>query len=138
QVSEPAVRVFRGSETGVLPHRAQPAAVHGGLHAARERVLARKAELLLVIEIVRSVEWLQLHSARRLEALLPQRAGVLRRLAVHLARPSLERRLHPLRAAGHGLPSTYTVLRRLTERPRRTPPRTRKQHRAVSRRAGSA
>ena len=45
QVAEAAVGLGGGGEAGVLPHRPGPAAVHRGLHAARERELAREADL---------------------------------------------------------------------------------------------
>src|SRR5207248_4314041 len=102
EVAEALVRFLGGSEPGILAHGPEPTAVHGGLHAARVRILSRKAQLLLVIAVARTVERLQLDAARGLEFRPAQRPWFLRRLPVHLARPSLERRLDPLRAAGHG------------------------------------
>src|SRR2546422_7023893 len=40
----PLIGVLRGPEAGELPHRPQPAAVHGRVNPARERVLPRRAE----------------------------------------------------------------------------------------------
>ncbi len=45
EVAVSLVRFLRGREAGVLPHRPQPAAVHGGLDAASERELAGSAEI---------------------------------------------------------------------------------------------
>ena len=45
QVAVAAVRLRRGPEPGVLPHRPQAAAVHGGLDPAGEGVLAGEAQL---------------------------------------------------------------------------------------------
>src|SRR2546422_11282842 len=46
----PLIGVLRGPEAGELPHRPQPAAVHGRVNPARERVLPRRAELTGVVE----------------------------------------------------------------------------------------
>ena len=45
EVAEPAIRLGRRGEAGVLAHRPQPAAVHRRLDAASERVLAGEPEL---------------------------------------------------------------------------------------------
>ena len=72
-VAEPAVRLLGGAEAGVLPHGPEPAPVHGGIDAARERILARLAE------IARGIEAEARQVCRRVEAL----AGPLRLLAIH-------------------------------------------------------
>ena len=58
QVAEALVRLLGGAEAGELAHRPQPAAVHRRVDAARERKLAREADLLGVGQIVRGVEGL--------------------------------------------------------------------------------
>ncbi len=51
QVAVAAVEVLGGGKAGILAHRPEARAVHGRLHAARIRVLAREVELVLVIGI---------------------------------------------------------------------------------------
>ena len=50
QVAEAPVRLRGGREAGVLAHRPEAAAVHRRLDAAGERVLARPAEVALLVE----------------------------------------------------------------------------------------
>ena len=45
QIAVAPVRFRRRAEPGVLPHRPQPAAVHGRLDAARERKVAGEADV---------------------------------------------------------------------------------------------
>src|ERR1035437_7477828 len=52
QVAVAAVRFLRAAEACVLAHRPQPSAIHRRLHAARKRILARKAQLVHKIEVV--------------------------------------------------------------------------------------
>src|SRR5262249_3086774 len=47
EILEARVGVFGPPEAGEHPHRPQPAAVHGRIDAARERILAGRAELLV-------------------------------------------------------------------------------------------
>ena len=47
QIAIAAIGFLRGRVTGVLAHRPQPVAVHAGVDATRERVLAGRAEALL-------------------------------------------------------------------------------------------
>ena len=49
QVAVAPVGFFGGGVAGILAHGPEAAAVHGGLHAAGERVFARKAQLVHVI-----------------------------------------------------------------------------------------
>jgi hypothetical protein len=57
QVAEALVGLLGGAEARELPHRPQPPAVHARVHAARERILARIADLVVVIgDVVRAVE----------------------------------------------------------------------------------
>ena len=48
QVAIPPVRLGGRAKPGVLPHRPQPPAVHGGLDAARKGELTRIADLGIV------------------------------------------------------------------------------------------
>src|SRR5581483_8189483 len=68
------IRFGRVSEAGILPHGPQPPAVHGRLHAARERELARLAEVARVVErrALRRIEVLDRDAGVGLEAILPQ------------------------------------------------------------------
>ena len=67
-----------GAEAGELPHGPEPAAVHGGMDAARERILAGIAEIGVGIEAVEGVRRVQgvdgdaADGGRRLR---PQRGG---------------------------------------------------------------
>ena len=72
EIAEARVRLLRRAETRELPHRPEPAPVHGRVHAARERELARVAEIALVVEIdvLRPVERLGLDSGDRREELV--------------------------------------------------------------------
>ena len=49
QVPEAAVRLFRGAEACVLPHRPQPASIHRRIDTAGERKFAGKAEVAQVV-----------------------------------------------------------------------------------------
>ena len=51
QVVEALVRLLGRAEAGELAHRPQAPAVHRRVDAARERVLAREAEVALVVEL---------------------------------------------------------------------------------------
>ncbi len=51
QVAEARVRLLRRPEAGELAHRPEPAAVHRGIDAARERIRARPAEVAVVVEL---------------------------------------------------------------------------------------
>jgi hypothetical protein len=51
EIVEPLVRLFGGTEAGELPHRPRPTAVHRRVRAAGVRLLAGKAEILLVVEV---------------------------------------------------------------------------------------
>src|SRR5207237_6634928 len=82
----------------VLPHGPQPPAVHGGLHAARKRQLARHPEVALLVEaggVVAGVEVRQRDLGVGLEAGLAQLAALHRlleagpRAASVLADPSV-------------------------------------------------
>ena len=56
QVVEALVRLLGGAEAGELAHRPQAAAVHARVHAARERELARQADLARRGQVVLGVE----------------------------------------------------------------------------------
>ena len=49
QIAEALVGIFGGAETGELPHRPEPAAMHGGMNAAGVGRFARKPKLLRCI-----------------------------------------------------------------------------------------
>src|SRR5581483_3948380 len=85
QVPEALVRLLGRAEARELPHRPQPAPVHGRVHAARERELTRKAEIAPVVDrdVVRRVQRLQLDPRDRREQLVL----ALRRPAVPLPAP---------------------------------------------------
>ena len=51
QIAIALVRFGGGAEAGVLPHGPEPAAIHRGIDAARERKFAGEAEIALVIPI---------------------------------------------------------------------------------------
>ena len=56
------VGLFGGGVPGVLAHRPQAPAVHGRLHAARERVFAGEAEFLHIVigvGVVRHIKTIQ-------------------------------------------------------------------------------
>src|SRR6185437_3092530 len=55
QKAKACIRLFRGTESGVLTHRPQAAAVHARLNAASERILAGIAQVAIVIS--GSVRW---------------------------------------------------------------------------------
>ena len=67
-----------GAEPSELPHGPEPAAVHRGMHAAGERILAGKAEIGVRIEAAQAVRRVQSfdgHAADGGRRLLPQRAA---------------------------------------------------------------
>src|SRR5207237_4634032 len=111
EVVEAAVRLLRGSEAGVLPHGPEPSPIHGRLDASGVRVLAGEAELFLVVGFPERVERGELDAAGGRKPRLAQRARLLRGLRVHLARPPLERRPDPSRAAGHLRTRSYRLTR---------------------------
>jgi hypothetical protein len=51
QVAKALIGLGGRAETGEHTHGPRPAAVHRRLHAARERVLARKAQIAQVVEL---------------------------------------------------------------------------------------
>ena len=55
QEAEAFVGLPRRAEAGELPHGPEPAAVHGGVDAARERILAGVAEVGVGVEAVEAV-----------------------------------------------------------------------------------
>ena len=66
QEFESLVGLPRGAETGELPHRPQPPAIHRGMHAAGVGILARKAQIGFVVpafEVVGRVERIDRHAA---------------------------------------------------------------------------
>ena len=71
QIAEAGVRLLGAAEAGELPHRPEPAAVHRGIDAARERIDAREAEVALVVDldVVGRVERLVLEPGDRREEL---------------------------------------------------------------------
>ncbi len=76
QEAESLIRLPRRAEAGELPHRPQPAAIHAGVHAARERILTGIAERRFVIEtfqIVGRVERFDRHAADGRGRLLARR-----------------------------------------------------------------
>src|SRR5438128_2568492 len=80
QVAEALVRLLGRAEAGELAHRPEPAAIHRGVDAARERIDARVAELALVVELeaVRGVERLDLEPGDgREELALPFGSGLV-------------------------------------------------------------
>src|SRR5439155_15141397 len=85
QVPEALVRLLGGAEARELPHRPEPAAVHGRIDAARERIDAGVAEVAVVVDLdgVGCVERIVLEARDRAEEL----AGALGRGVVELALP---------------------------------------------------
>ena len=51
QILEARIGFFGGTEAGEHAHRPQLAAIQRGMHAARERRIARKAEIGVVVEV---------------------------------------------------------------------------------------
>src|SRR5580700_678222 len=76
QIAKALVGVFRGAEAGKLPHRPEPAAMHGGMNAARVGRLAGKAQVAAGIparKISRCVQTPDRISGNRGELGLPLR-----------------------------------------------------------------
>ena len=99
EVLEARVRVLRRAEAGELAHRPEPAAVHRGLRAARERVAAGVADVAQVVA---------LRHARRVEDVGDRDPGV-----------GLEARLAPrelARAPRRARPRSTTRARRRSAR----------------------
>ena len=95
-----AVGLLSVGEAGVLAHRPEPAAVHGGLDAPGVRVLAGVAKLLVVVplgEVFGAVERLELGPRGALEARLAL-LGAVDRLLVGALPPVVDA------PAGHGHP----------------------------------
>jgi hypothetical protein len=87
QIAEARVRLLGGAEPGELPHRPELPAVHRRVHAARKRIDAGIAEVVLIVDVdvVGRVQRLVLETrdGRR------QLAVALRRGVVELAPPLL-------------------------------------------------
>src|SRR5271167_3621582 len=82
QVAIAAIRFFRITEAGVLTHRPQPPAIHRGLDAARERIIARETQIVQEIEAIEVfgiVLALDLDSRRGGEMLAPLATAFERR-----------------------------------------------------------
>ncbi len=89
EVAEALVRLLRRAEAGELAHRPEPAAVHRRIDAARERILARIAEVARVVDVdvFGRRERLRLDPRDRREELV----GALRRALVDVRAPGVER-----------------------------------------------
>ena len=115
QVLEARVRLLRRAEAGEHAHRPEAAAVHRRLHAARERVLARQAEVAHVVErhVGRREHVGHVQVAPRGEARLARR-----HLRLGLRHGALAPRLYRL-ADGLEIPGGFAVLRVLLRTPAR-------------------
>src|SRR3954454_18261909 len=79
QVAEALVGLLGGAEAGELAHRPQPAPVHAGVYAARERIAAGQTDLVAVGEVGLGIERLDRHARERGEgrvALGSKRVGL--------------------------------------------------------------
>src|SRR5260221_10811810 len=78
EVAIAAIGLLGVAEAGVLAHRPKASAIHRRLHAARERILARKAEVvdeIESVEVLRIVFALDLDTGVGPKAIAPLRAA---------------------------------------------------------------
>ena len=114
QVLEAPVRVLGGAEAGDLAHRPEPAAIHRRVGTARERILARQADVLgrRVGDVERRVDALQRQAAERAELRLRAPAARARKRRDLVLLPRVDLRGERARVGRRAIDVVHAVILR--------------------------